>query len=96
MAGLMVLAGIMALGMVGCSDPASETPDAVVGDAKGGGEGSSAAPEGGKTYTLTEESVLQFVGSKVTGSHEGGFKSVTGSVIVKDGEVVLSPQPDSN
>lgn len=86
-AGLIILAGLMALGLVGCSDPAKDTPDAVVQDAKGGGEGASEAPAGGKTYTLTDESVLQFVGSKVTGSHEGGFNSVTGSVIVKDGAI---------
>lgn len=35
------------------------------------------------TYTFTEESKIGFVGSKVTGSHEGGFEKFSGSFVVE-------------
>ena len=40
-----------------------------------------------KVYSLSTDSTIKFVGSKVTGSHEGGFKSFTGTVSVVGGRL---------
>lgn len=41
----------------------------------------------GTTYAFSPDTSVEFVGSKVTGSHDGGFKTVSGSVIVPDGDL---------
>jgi polyisoprenoid-binding protein YceI len=68
-----------------CENPADETSAAIVAEAV---ESVPTHTEGGTRYVLTSESTVNFVGSKVTGSHEGGFKTVTGYFTVKDGELV--------
>ena len=70
-----------------CENPADQTTSATVGDAIEVAEGSTAA---GVKYVLSPSSEINFVGSKVTGSHEGGFKSFTGSFTVADGQLVGS------
>ena len=40
------------------------------------------------TYSFLEESTIGFTGSKVTGSHEGGFKSFTGSFSLENEQLV--------
>ena len=47
----------------------------------------STTPAEGVTYTLAADTAVDFVGSKVTGSHEGGFKAVSGSVVVPGGNI---------
>lgn len=78
---LPIVAGSSLFVLSSCKNPADETADATV---------TEAAPEaivsGGTTYAFIEDSSISFVGSKVTGSHDGGFKSFTGSFVVKDGE----------
>lgn len=51
-----------------------------------------AAPaEDVKTLTIdVEKSTIGFVGSKVTGSHPGTFKTFSGTLAVKDGKVVAA------
>ncbi|MEM6883445.1 MAG: YceI family protein [Verrucomicrobiota bacterium] len=39
-----------------------------------------------ETFTFDEKSTIGFVGSKVVGSHEGGFKKFTGSFELTEGE----------
>ncbi|MFA7482696.1 MAG: YceI family protein [Vulcanimicrobiota bacterium] len=46
------------------------------------GENAQAAPAEGTVYGFAEGTEVGFVGSKVTGSHDGGFKKVEGSVTV--------------
>ena len=61
------------------TNPASEQPRAVTGNAAPS-SGSSPAGQGAK-YTITpENSKITFVGSKVTGSHNGGFEKFSGTV----------------
>ncbi|MES2997646.1 MAG: YceI family protein [Verrucomicrobiota bacterium] len=67
-----------------CENPADKTTDAKVGEAV---EKSVSAGEGVK-YVFAPESKVNFTGSKVTGSHAGGFKSFTGHFTIKDGEPV--------
>ncbi len=49
-------------------------------------EASSTTAEG-TTYTFDDRTTVEFTGSKITGSHEGGFKEVSGSVIVPEGDL---------
>ena len=68
-----------------CENPADKTNAATVSDAV---EKTTVNAEGGTKYVFTEASAVNFVGSKVTGSHSGGFKKVTGHFTLKDGVLV--------
>jgi polyisoprenoid-binding protein YceI len=68
-----------------CENPADKTKAATVKDAV---EKTESVASGGTKYSFTPASVVNFVGSKVTGSHKGGFKNVTGYFTVKDGVLV--------
>lgn len=60
-----------------CSNPADDKPKAVTGEA------TTASPQAaaGEKYAITpENSRIEFVGSKVTGSHNGSFKKFSGSI----------------
>lgn len=65
-----------------CENPADKTEAAAVKDAV---EKTVTNAEGGTKYSFTSASVVNFTGSKVNGSHSGGFKNVTGHFTVKDG-----------
>jgi len=71
--------------LASCENPADKTSAALVTDAV---EASTIVTEGGTRYVFTPESTVNFIGSKVTGSHEGGFKTVSGHFTVKDGILV--------
>ena len=71
--------------IISCENPADKTTDAKVSEAV---EKSSPAATGGTKYVFTPESQVNFVGSKVTGSHTGGFKAFTGYFTIKDGAPV--------
>ncbi len=74
----------------GCSNPADDSTAAVVTDAvalpadptDAAVETTAATTEGSATSLplLSAASTIAFVGSKVTGSHEGGFKAFEGTV----------------
>ena len=67
---------------ISCENPADKTTDATVtSEVEKPGE----ITEGSRKYSFTSASAINFVGSKVTGSHEGGFKSFRGHFTVKDG-----------
>jgi polyisoprenoid-binding protein YceI len=69
---------VAVLGVVGCANPAGDKPEAEVGEAT-----ADAAPaSGGARYVLSETSTIGFTGSKVTGSHEGGFNAFSGEIMV--------------
>jgi len=80
----------------GCSDPADEVHKSTASPRV---ETASAAPANAKVYAIAPESSVGFVGSKVTGSHEGGFREFSGSIHVADGKVtgssVIEIQMDS-
>jgi len=78
--------------LAGCADPSDSTPAAVVTDVAPSDAGAAApaadAPAmGAKTYTIAPTSTIGFVGSKVTGSHDGGFTEFAGTVSVPDGDL---------
>lgn len=65
----------------GCDDPSKSKTSAEVGSAKA----ESSAKVEGATYELdASASKISFVGSKVTGKHDGGFKKFTGTATVGD------------
>lgn len=68
-----------------CENPADKTAAAEVKDAV---EKTTSDAAGGTRYEFTPASTVNFVGSKVTGSHTGGFKTVSGHFTVKDGVLV--------
>lgn len=74
---------------VSCAEnPADDTPSAEVTDPlEETAPPAESAPAGeSTTYTFTEESTIGFVGSKVTGSHDGGFKKFSGTFSIADGK----------
>ena len=74
--GAMVLTGLMFV--AGCGNPATNKSQAVTGEAQ---QAPSAPPAVAQTYVITpENSKIEFVGSKVTGSHNGSFQKFSGEV----------------
>jgi polyisoprenoid-binding protein YceI len=74
---------VLALGVVvflGCANPADDKPVADVSEAAPAPE-TVAPAAGASAYTIAGGSSLTWVGSKVTGSHEGGFSSFSGSIV---------------
>jgi polyisoprenoid-binding protein YceI len=74
--------------VVGCDDPSKKQPTATVGSAV---TATSATPASATAATETlpfsnASSKIQFVGSKVTGSHEGNFQKFQGNVILAGGK----------
>ena len=60
-----------------CANPASDKPKAVTSEAAP----VASAPVAGEKYLITpENSKIEFVGSKVTGSHNGSFKKFSGAI----------------
>ena len=72
----IVLTGLMLV--AACGNPATNKSQAVTGEAQ---RAPSAQPAGAQTYKITpENSKVEFVGSKVTGSHNGSFQKFTGEI----------------
>jgi polyisoprenoid-binding protein YceI len=70
----IVLTGLMLV--AACGNPATNKSQAVTGEAQ---QSASAQPAGAQTYKITpENSKVEFVGSKVTGSHNGSFQKFSG------------------
>ncbi len=82
---LTALALASAAGFVSCDNPADKTTDAKVTAAV---DKTSTSAAGGTKYVFSSTSEVNFIGSKVTGSHHGGFKSFTGYFTIKDGAPV--------
>jgi len=72
--------------LTGCSDPADKVAKTTATEAK---ETAKPAPSA-KAHVVRAESTIGFVGSKVTGSHNGGFKKFAGKVSVADGKIASS------
>ncbi|MDA0347884.1 MAG: YceI family protein [Verrucomicrobia bacterium] len=70
--------------VAGCSNPADDTESAKVSEAVQAVEAVASATN----YTISPESTISFIGSKVTGSHEGGFKAFNGTIAVAGGKIV--------
>lgn len=84
----LFLVSISATGLLlaGCSNPADDTESAKVADALSDVE----AAVGATSYTISPDTKISFVGSKVTGSHDGGFKTFDGTIAVVD-DMIVAP-----
>ena len=86
-----------ALALAACKDPTKDKPKAEITNAAPGASG-AAAPPTAATETLAidpQNSKVEFVGSKVTGSHDGGFKAFTGTIdLTEDGKGVRAMAAD--
>lgn len=77
--GIPVLALLI---VVACANPAEDKPEAAVGEAQGAAESKGE----GVAYTFTEASKIEWVGSKVTGQHDGGFGNFEGTFHLVDND----------
>lgn len=72
---MTIVMGLMFI--AACSDPAADQPRATTGTA------TQASPQnvGGTKYLITpQNSKVEFIGSKVTGSHNGSFQKFSGEI----------------
>lgn len=70
---------LIALNLVACEDPSDKVTSATVNDAK------TAKKVEGKALDFNQDSgSVEFTGSKVSGSHSGGFKSFKGKATLVD------------
>lgn len=83
---LTLPAVIIGFSLFSCENPADKTADASVKDAVE--KSADPVPAAGTKYVFAPESKVEFTGSKVTGKHDGGFKTFTGYFTVQDGKPV--------
>ncbi|MEM7607637.1 MAG: YceI family protein [Myxococcota bacterium] len=85
----VALAAVLALSLYGCDDPADEvaaatvleeTPAAETPAAEENAENTENAGERETLAISNEASTIGFTGSKVTGSHDGGFREFAGTI----------------
>lgn len=82
---------VLALAFTGCSDPADKVHKSAASKPVTT-EVAPVAPLAGKEYVIRAgDSTIGFVGSKITASHEGGFKNFAGTLNVSSGKIVGSP-----
>ena len=84
-----LIAAVAASLIAGCSDPADKVHKASASDPKKSPSDASAA---GREYVIRSESTIGFVGSKVTRSHNGGFKNIAGKINVAAGKIAGTPE----
>lgn len=87
-------AALVLLMLPACANPADNVPAAGVSESEDhSGHGHAQAEESGgmdamegDVYTIGEGSSIGFVGSKITGSHDGGFHAFEGWINLVDGD----------
>lgn len=77
----------LALSVTACTNPADGKPQAKVEEAAPQDKAAAPAAKSGAYAVDSASSKFGFVGSKVTGSHPGGFKTFTATVDPADGKV---------
>ena len=71
-----------------CNNPASDVNKAVTGEAQ---KAASPQTAGGQKYAIMPpSSKIEFVGSKVTGSHNGSFEKFTGEIHYANNDIAQS------
>lgn len=87
----LVLAILLTGATFACKDPSKSVPAASVENVEAPAEAPAedAKPSDAPTVTETialnsENTTVEFEGSKVTGSHTGGFRNIEGSIVVSD------------
>lgn len=73
--------------LLGCGNPADNVPKAAV-SSETNAEESAASTSNERVFALSPASgTIDFIGSKVTGSHRGGFTNFTGELRVSEGQL---------
>ena len=86
LAGALLTFTMASVALTGCDDPAKGKSKATTGEAVTTTAQSANAAQGAARYTFDQStSKVTFVGSKVTGKHDGGFNTFKGTVDVVDG-----------
>jgi len=84
---VVLLSVALVLG-IGCSNPADNVSAAKVASTSDQSKTKSPSASAAKRYTFSpESSKIEFVGSKVTGSHNGGFKNFEGELFSSSGQL---------
>jgi polyisoprenoid-binding protein YceI len=86
---IALVAGLATTGFMACSNPADDVPAAAVAEPVES-EPTTEGTGDTKIFTLADETTVSFVGSKITGSHDGGFEVLTGEIEMVDGDPTLS------
>ena len=86
---ILLLAAAATCLVAGCSDPADKVHKSSASEPR---KTASVPSPSGKEYVIRAESTIGFVGSKVTGSHHGGFKDFSGKINVAGGRIVGTPE----
>ena len=73
--------------MAGCGNPADNVPKAAVSSDTNAEEATAPASTDKVFAVSGKDSKIDFIGSKVTGSHAGGFTNFTGELRVTDGKL---------
>lgn len=75
--------------LVGCSNPADNVPAAAISSQTNAADAAKAPSAANEKYFAfgPQGSTVDFVGSKVTGSHKGGFKNFAGELKVVKGQI---------
>lgn len=84
---------VVVAGALACEDPAKDKAKATVTDATTPPTPAAVKPDAAATESLpidTQASKVEFVGSKVTGKHEGSFPAFTGKVDLAAGKAEAS------
>lgn len=85
--------GCFAAVLAGCSNPADNVPQASVENVDTNvsnasvGAAADTPVAGAKSFVFTSASKIGFIGSKVTGSHDGGFERFAGQLTLANGAV---------
>ena len=86
----------LAIFVVACEDPAANKPKATTTDVNNAAPANTSnastpaealKPKGELVELTSENTKLEFTGSKVTGKHDGGFKTVKGGIDLVDGKI---------
>ena len=89
---LILFAAVLCLpGMLACANPADRVPSAEVSEATEAPAGADeTAVKGGQIFEVGEGSTVSFIGSKITGSHNGGFRGLDGEITLVDADPTKS------
>ena len=86
LAAALLTFSMASVALTGCDDPAKGKSKATTGEAVTTTAQSANAAQSAARYTFDQStSKVTFVGSKVTGKHDGGFNTFKGTVDVVDG-----------
>lgn len=87
----LLAAALCLPGMFACANPADNVPPAEVKEAIGASAAAGAMEAAGaRTFAVAEGSTVGFIGSKITGSHDGGFHGFDGEITLVDGDPAKS------